>query len=471
MRLPGSFAQGEGGQGSEGTASMASVTRNAGGLWRVLFTGGDGVRRTVRLGDVNGATARSIKLRIETLIEAKEMHRSLDVETCAWLKELPPRMYDRIARAGLVEAREAAEVPTLGKLLERFASTASVKPSTRAAYKQTTDSLGARFGLETPLAKVTTGHADEWRKSLADSGLAPATVAKRVHVARCIFRKAVRWGMVPTSPFAELRAGSQANPARSFHVPREWMGAILAACPGDEWRAIVGLGRYAGLRIPSELVCLTWGDVNWDRGILTVRSPKTEAHAGGAVRMVPIASELRPILQALFDAAEPGTVRILPRVRDGGTNLRTTFEKILARAGVKPWPRLFQNLRASCETDWVESFPAHVVAAWLGHSPTIAARHYLQTLDRHFAEASGAPRRRPNPGRDESYAKSDARATQNAAQQATAPLRTVSHDEAQQPCFAGVSRPHATGCEDSTEGESGRYWTRTSDLFHVKEAR
>ena len=58
-------------------------------------------------------------------------------------------------------------------------------------------------------------------------------------------------------------------------------------------------------------------------------------------------------------------------------------------------PRLFHNMRASCATDWAEALPAHVVAlresSWLGHSPLVAAKHYLQTLmrlaDAHFEVA------------------------------------------------------------------------------------
>jgi hypothetical protein len=75
--------------------------------------------------------------------------------------------------------------------------------------------------------------------------------------------------------------------------------------------------------------------------------------------------------------------------RDPPQNLRTSFGKIIAKAGVKPWPRLFHNMRASCATDWVERFPAHVVAGWLGHSPMIAAQHYLQVRDAHFDLAAG----------------------------------------------------------------------------------
>ncbi|MCC6951881.1 MAG: site-specific integrase [Phycisphaerales bacterium] len=151
----------------------------------------------------------------------------------------------------------------------------------------------------------------------------------------------------------------------------------------------IALSRFAGLRCPSEVAGLRWGDIVWDKGRMTVRSPKTANHEGHAVRVVPIAPELRPILQDLFEGAEVGVEAVVPRLRDPAVNLRTQFERIIAKAGVKPWPRLFHYMRASCATDWVERFPAHVVAGWLGHSPLIAARHYLQTRNAHFDLAAG----------------------------------------------------------------------------------
>lgn len=54
------------------------------------------------------------------------------------------------------------------------------------------------------------------------------------------------------------------------------------------------------------------------------------------------------------------------------TNLRTTFEKIVRRAGLEQWPRLFQNLRSSCETDLMKRHPMPTVAAWMGHSIEVA---------------------------------------------------------------------------------------------------
>lgn len=53
-------------------------------------------------------------------------------------------------------------------------------------------------------------------------------------------------------------------------------------------------------------------------------------------------------------------------------------------------------MRTSCATDWAEALPAHVVAKWLGHSPLVAAKHFLQTRDAHLEVAikgllAGAP--------------------------------------------------------------------------------
>jgi len=353
---------------------MAGVSRDANGTKRVLFTDGDGERKAVRLGAVSVKAAETFQLRVEALLQDKELGRSHDAEMSAWLRDRSERMYDRLAHVGLVEPRTKATVVTIGMLLDRFNATAVVKSSTRAAYKQTTDSLRDFLGAETPLELLTPAHADNWRKSIAETKivdnkekkLAAATVAKRVHVARAIFKRAVRRGLITSSSFGDLRAGAQSNPDRAYYITVESMRSILAACPDDQWRAIVALSRYAGLRCPSEIVALRWGDVNWERGRLTVRSPKTAGHEGHAVRMVPIAPELRPILLALFDQAEAGSEMVVPRLRDPRMNLRTHFQRIIAKAGVKPWPRLFHNLRASCATDWVERFPAHVVAGWLG---------------------------------------------------------------------------------------------------------
>jgi len=390
---------------------------------------------------------------VEKILEAQFSRGSLDPEVARWVAALEDVPHARMVAVGLAEPRETAEQVTLETLLERFESTASVRDATKAAYRQTTGSLRNHFGGDKPLSTLTFADADGWRKAIVDSGLAAATVAKRVFVARAIFKRAVRWGLLDASPFSDLRAGSQSNPERSFYVTRKAIAAILTVCPDRHWRGVVALTRFAGLRCPSELSVLRWGDVNWEKGRLTVRSPKTSGHDGHAVRIVPIAMELRPILQDLFDAALEGQEAVLPRLSDAKANLRTMFEKLITRAGLTPWPRLFHNLRASCAMDWVERFPSHVVARWLGHSPLIAAQHYLHTRDEHFDLAAGV-----TGGLEKSDAKSDASVTQKAAQRTSARIRMDSQESSEVLVGAGVTRGGARDRETTRNeamGEEG----------------
>ena len=61
--------------------------------------------------------------------------------------------------------------------------------------------------------------------------------------------------------------------------------------------------------------------------------------------------------------------------------------RIVKRAGLKPWPRIFHNLRASRQTELEAQHPTHVVCSWIGNSPAVAQKHYLQVTDDHFEKA------------------------------------------------------------------------------------
>lgn len=208
--------------------------------------------------------------------------------------------------------------------------------------------------------------------------------------AKQFFRAARRKKLIAEDPFADMAAVSvRANKSREFFVTREMADRVLAACPDAEWRLIFALSRYGGLRTPSEHVCLKWGHINWERNRMTVTSPKTEQHEGKAERMIPIFPELRSLLEAVYDIAPEGSEFVIRRYRDSRQNLRTTFEKIIRRAGLDPWPKLFQNLRASRETELADEYPIHVVCAWIGNSQAVAKKHYLQVTDEHMQKAVG----------------------------------------------------------------------------------
>ena len=66
-------------------------------------------------------------------------------------------------------------------------------------------------------------------------------------------------------------------------------------------------------------------------------------------------------------------------------------QRIIAQAGLKLWPKLYVNLRASRATELVEHYPGHVAADWLGHTEAIADEHYRQTTTEHYTRAAAEP--------------------------------------------------------------------------------
>lgn len=370
---------------------MASIANDPGGRRRILFVDRDNNRKAIWLGKVSKRTAEKIKTMVENINTAAIAGHSIDRETAEWLGEIGDALHAKLAKAGLVTPRTPAtpaEQPRLGEFIESFiAARTDHKPNTRKTFTQTKTALLDFFGADKRLDDITAGDADDWKIDLQRRGYAPASIGTFVKRARQMFRYASRKGLLVKSPFAELKAPTQVNKSREEFVTRETTQKVIDACPDAEWRLLVALARYGGLRTPSENLNLRLVDVDWAGERITVNSPKTEHLPGRENRVIPLFPELRPYLEEVFDLAEPGTVFFINRYRAGDSNLRTQLQRIIRKSGVKPWGRLWQNLRSSRETELAETFPLHVVTAWIGNTERVASKHYLQVTDDHFVRA------------------------------------------------------------------------------------
>jgi integrase len=225
--------------------------------------------------------------------------------------------------------------------------------------------------------------------------LAPMTIRKRLQFAKMIFRAAARHELIDRDPFTDVNLKATMPDRQRFVTPAETT-RLLEHCPNQDWRLIVALARWGGMRCPSEVLSLTWADIDWN-GRIRVTSPKTAHHPGKDFRLMPLFPELAVVLREVWTPDSQGYV-VNERYRQTANgpqgwrnvNLRTSFEKIIKRAGLTPWPRLFHNLRSSRQTELQEHFPTHVVCAWLGNSPDVAREHYLQITDAHFEKANSA---------------------------------------------------------------------------------
>jgi integrase len=373
---------------------MASISNDPGGRRRILFIAPDGQRKALRLGKVTRRVAAEVKARVEAIVAAQAAGLSIDGETARWLAGIGGQLHARLTAAGLAAPRQASEpckALTLGAWLDTYiAGRTDVKPSTLRNLKTGRAAMLAFFGADKPLGDITPGDADAWAVWLKGR-YAPGTASRVVKWAKQFFRAARRKRLITEDPFADARPISPVDQARRFFVTREVAYKILEACPDAEWRLAFALCRFGGLRCPSELRALRWADVDWERGRFLVHAPKTEHHEGKAKRWVPIFPELRQYLEEAFEVAEPGAVHVIPRLRDTQAGLWGSLARIIRRAGLTPWPKLFQNLRSTRETELAAEFPIHVVCAWIGNSQRIAAKHYLQVTEGDFARAAQNP--------------------------------------------------------------------------------
>jgi len=384
---------------------VASLATDPNGSRRVLFVDADGRRRTVRLGRMDRRSAEGVRRHVEALLAAKLSGQPVPRDTARWLADVSDVLHDRLARAGLVEPRRRQAAVTLGAFLDEHLEQRAreLKASTMLVLEQAARHLRTYFGADRPIAAIGAADADAFRAWLLDRNVTRATVAKWCKHARRFFRVALRHGLIERNPFDGIPTTAPPSRERRVFVPGELVQRVIDVAPDPQWKLLIALARWGGLRIPSEALRLTWADVDFERKRFIVRSSKTEHHEGGGVRVVPMFPELVEHFLAVFEQAEPGIPWVITRYRCPAANLRTQLVRYIEAAGLRPWPKPWQNLRASRATELADLYPSHVCSAWLGHSEKIADAFYRQVLDEHFRKATAEP--------------TPARAAQNPAQQ------------------------------------------------------
>ena len=385
---------------------MASAHKDTKG-WQICFIDPDGNRRSMRPGKVNKATANQVARHVDVLVAAKASRGTIERTTALWLGDIGDSLHVKLANAGLVEPREAIaitpepEKKSLAEALKyhiqrgRTSKGKTAASGTIRKWKAAANHLNKFFG-DRAIDSITVEDAEQFRDWLAAKTIkrtgktySENNIRSIIASAKMFFNAAKRRKWITDNAFENEVSGTQENKERSVHVNRATSQLILNACPDTQWKLMFVLWRFAGLR-KMEIFDLRWEHVLWDERLMVVPSSKTAHHTGCEERIVPIA-EILPYLEAAFDEAAEGTQRVITRYSESNSNLDKPFRQIVVNAGVKPWPKAFQNLRASCETDWLdwvgpngERNSAHVVASWVGHSIKVQNKHYAQVDRHHF---------------------------------------------------------------------------------------
>ena len=436
----------------------------------------DGKTRQVCLGQVDLKQARQAKTFLENILHARATGTAPPPAISAWLANLPQGIRKRIERTGLVAKQDATQAPTLSDWLRTYiAGRQDVKPATATVYGHTQRNL-EKFFSGRRLDEITPADADGFRVFLTSTErLADNTVRRRMGIAKQFFHAAVRKKILADNPFDGQSCVVRENPSRMHFVTPQESQAVLEACPDAQWRLIFTLCRWGGLRCPSEVLRLKWEDVNWSEKRFVVHAAKTEHHADGGVRIVPLFPEVETALLDVYDQAEPGNPYVITRYREG-QNIGILLRKIIIRAGLKPWPKICQNLRSTRETELFKLTNGNIKAVcdWLGNSPLVAMKHYAQVTDEDF-ESVTSPLRCP------SALYTNHGHLRHLRQDSDPPSEQQLHPKSP-PAQSGTERNRAAHRNDSiisfpkqpcsslSPSTTGRYRTRTCDFFLVREA-
>ena len=336
----------------------------------------------------NQAAFKSVAFHISNLIGAVQTSTPIPQETQAWLQKIGKPLFNKLKHLKLVQPR-VEDALLVGFLDEFFAMHGKGrKASSNKVWMRALSHAREFFPKDMTLRQLKVPVALEFRRWLqAQSGrkpgskMATATVNKTCGIISQALGHAVEVGMIPSNPFSSrsIPKSAGANPDREQYVERETVLKVISCCEDAEDRIILALARFGCLRVPSEIRELRWSDIDWGKRKMLVRSPKT-AHHGKGSRKVPLFPDLHDLLRKEYESG-PQSEFLLPKLRHHSSHA-TRARRAMEIAGVKPWDKALQNLRASGVEDWLRSgYMPQDVALWCGHTTKVMYQHYTRIKD------------------------------------------------------------------------------------------
>ncbi len=230
------------------------------------------------------------------------------------------------------------------------------------------------------VTKPCSAHREGERCAKCSKPMSPTTINKEVARLRHLFnKKAIQWGEIRRNPCQGVKRFKE-PPERVAFLDGEERAHLLAAC--DEFspilRDIVIFAMLTGARL-SEILSLTWGNVDMRRRIVSFRKTKS-----GKVRHVPVNPDLYAVLMRLEPSADPATL-LFPPEWNGG-RVAMAFRRVAQRAGLKGFR--FHDLRHDfCSWLTMRGVPMRAVQQLAGHADLRMTQRYSHLAEHILVEA------------------------------------------------------------------------------------
>ena len=312
-------------------------------------------------------------------------------------------------------ARQAAGLPgalTCTQLFQRFEEYHLPKkaPNTRISYRDALKPLTHFFGKvlrDPPVTQIQPAHVEQylkWRPLHGPNGqrrtlpLTNRTLQLDRAVLQRAFKLAVKQGYVVHNPVTSVDA-PKVDERTPVILTDDQLEKLLSACTADDFLNLFVLAlAETGARCESEVLWLTWDNVDLGEGFIWINSDKDHRVKSGKGRWVPMTPRLRVAMKSHFAkyrfcsygshqskwVFHHHLTRGRAKAGERIASLRRGFEKACRASGM---PQGFRqhDLRHRRITTWLaeEKHPVHVKEA-VGHADLQTTMNYTHLAKEHL---------------------------------------------------------------------------------------
>lgn len=312
------------------------------------------------------------------------------------LKDAKKRLTEKIGEKDAGKLIKASRI-TLNEYLDKWLESAvsnRVRPNSFHHYKmrmkfQVRPHLG-HYRLES----ITPMHVQNLITKLHQQGIASTTIKKVHAILSSAFKQAVKWRILQSNPAEGVEVAREAKNESKKHMRTltpEQAAKFLSSLSSDRYHALFLLAIMGGFR-PEEYLGLRWHDINFAKGIVTVRTVLIWKASGGgwyfgepktrrSKRNVPLPQSVMDALLEHKRTQDEWKSKAGESYNDHGLvfatksglpidqrNLRYSFRRRMIKAGLSSDIRLY-DLRHSCASLLLAAnVHPKVVSERLGHS-------------------------------------------------------------------------------------------------------
>lgn len=343
-------------------------------------------RKTAELRAPDGKLIKKAKSRYTVMIRLKG--RPPQTKTFARKTDAKKWAVDteKEIRDGLYFRTVEAKKYTLNDLIDRYLKGGfHGKPASKDKYKTHLDWWRSHLGHYF-LIDVTPSRIAECRDKLLEGTTyrgtkrSPATVNRYLAtLSDCLTFGVKECQWLDANPISAIRK-CQEPPGRVRYLSDDERVALVAACRESSspiLLPVVMIALTTGAR-HGEIMGLTWGDVDLQRGLVIYRDTKN-----GTTRSAPLVGETKELI-----------AKLAPESRDGGAlvfgahgkpaSIREPFETALERAGIEDFR--FHDLRHTAASYLAMSGATLAeIASVLGHKTLAMVKRYAHIGEQHTA--------------------------------------------------------------------------------------